>query len=675
MGDNIGTLLKYWVCFKSGSLPRALPRPPSSAAAATTSPASPPPQLPVTAPVLLHLDMRNLCNRLAGLRTRMKQHNVAAYIVPTADAHQSEYVSDRDKRRAWLSGFDGSAGTAVVTDDKALLWTDSRYFVQASHQLNDEWTLMKAGQPNVPTLETWLAANMKPASRIGFDPFLTQVAQHSRYRNAFKSTMEAVGLDTNLVDSVWTDRPSLPENTIFDLEVKYSGESVSDKIARVQAAMAEKKAGALLVTALDDVAWLCNLRGSDIVYNPVFMSYAFVTPNTVMLYLDASKLTPSASASLKEHGVTVRPYEAVCEDLASFNDKTMEADAADRRKIWLDRGACSVKLHSLVDPSLRLEKAGPIALMKGVKNQTEIGGMRACHLRDAVAVCRFLHWMERQFAQGAQGLTESTVASQLEDFRSQQKDYMGLSFATISAAGPNGAIIHYEPEEKTAREVTAEEVYLFDSGGQYRDGTTDITRTVHFGTPTAFNRRSFTRVLQGHIALAAVVFPSTTVGPTLDVLARQPLWKDGLEYLHGTGHGVGSFLNVHEGPHGIGSTLRENAHTLTKLTPGMTVTNEPGYYHEAKEGDTETGFGIRIENVMLVQKADTPHQFMGKQFLRFEQLTQVPIQRKMLDLSIMTADELAWLNDYHASVRANLEGMVADEDREWLMRSTEQITK
>ncbi|KAJ3343645.1 hypothetical protein HDU93_007526 [Gonapodya sp. JEL0774] len=585
--------------------------------------------------------------RLESLRQVMKEHAVSAYIIPTEDPHQSEYIADCDKRRSWISGFTGSAGTAVVTSTLALLWTDGRYFLQASQQLDSNWTLMKSGIPDVPTKEEWLAKNLLPKSRIGFDPKLVSSSGVKALRDALRdveaTTIELAPLEENLVDKVWKDRPARPKEPVVALELKYTGKSSEDKIKDTRDEMAKKGVVALVVTALDEIAWLFNLRGADISYNPVFFSFALVELDNVYLYVDQGKISPEVVSRLSH--VTIRPYDAIYADvhalggnLAAAQSKSSEAPVEAQSskpktsKVWMD-GRCNYALMTALGNDKLVEDSRlPVTMAKAIKNSTELEGFRQCHLRDGAALCNFIAWLEHELTVNKNtALTEWEAAQVLEGYRRQQSDFVGLSFDTISSTGPNAAIIHYSPQKDDCEVVKAEQIYLLDSGGQYRDGTTDTTRTMHFGTPTAEEKDAFTRVLKGHIALDMTVFPKGTTGYVLDSIARRSLWQVGLDYRHGTGHGVGSFLNVHEGPHGIGTRINLND---VGMVAGMTITNEPGYYADGK-------FGIRIENVLLVRDAGTPNNFGDRGYLGFEHVTMVPIQTKLMDAALLNAEEVA----------------------------------
>ncbi|XP_046542342.1 xaa-Pro aminopeptidase 1-like [Haliotis rubra] len=562
------------------------------------------------------MTVRSTTASLSKLRALMKNISyvnepIHAYIVPTGDAHQSEYVADCDTRRAYISGFTGSAGTAIVTESKAALWTDGRYFLQAERQLDNNWTLMKTGLKDTPTQAEWLVKELPTEGRVGVDPFLFSVEQWKPLSKELKSNgHNLVQVSQNLVDMVWEDRPPPPNNPLLVLGQEYTGQTWQEKVKRVREKLHSKQATAIVVTALDEIAWLFNLRGSDIQYNPVFFSYSVITFDGV--------------------------YEKSSYALVSLIPK----------------------VRITIPPS-------PVAAFKAVKNTVEIQGMRRAHIKDAVAVCEFFHWLEKDLSNGT--ITEVSAADKLEDFRRQQEDFVSLSFDTISSIGPDGAIIHYKPSAETDKPITSDQIYLCDSGAQYRDGTTDITRTVHFGCPTKYEQECFTRVLKGHINLSRTVFPNEVKGHNLDTLARVALWEVGLDYLHGTGHGVGAFLNVHEGPCGISPRVSLSE---IPLEEGMILSDEPGYYEDGK-------FGVRLESLVLVVKADTKYNFKKKGFLTFEPITLVPIQTKLIDPSLLAEQEIDWLNEYHMRCREVVGAELKKQGKlkvlDWLIRETEQL--
>ncbi|KAJ8662254.1 hypothetical protein O0I10_001947 [Lichtheimia ornata] len=601
-------------------------------------------------------------DRLAALRAQMKsqEYNVDAFLIPSEDSHQSEYIADCDKRRHWISGFTGSAGFAIVSTHEAALFTDGRYFLQASEQLDSNWTLMKQGLPGVPTWQEYLVKNLPAGSRIGVDPKLI-TASDARQLSSSLSTVGSslVVIHDNLVDKAWgAERPSAPKDHVIVQPITFAGKSHADKLEDLRKYIVEKGAYGVVVSALDEVAWLFNLRGSDVECNPVFYSYAIISKADAVLYVDPAKVPDAVKEHLGSH-VTLKPYDAIFDDLR----KLSETLAASGEKL-IANSKTSLAVEVAAGKDNVQEERSFINDAKAIKNDAELKGMRDCHLRDAAALVHYFAWLENQLKAGTK-LDEVDGADKLESFRAQQADYVGLSFDTISSTGENGAIIHYKPEKETCKVIDIKQIYLCDSGGQYKDGTTDVTRTYHFGEPTAYEKRCFTRVLQGHIAVDSAVFPQGTTGFLLDPFARHALWKDGLDFRHGTGHGVGSFLNVHEGPQGIGVRI---AYNDTPLAVGMTVTDEPGYYEDGK-------FGIRIENVLIVRKADTPHNFGDRGYLGFEHVTLVPIGLNLIDKELLSPDEKKWVNDYHAECLAKIGPLVASDPDAvaWLKRETTPI--
>lgn len=592
---------------------------------------------------------------------------IQAYIIPSEDAHQNEYLASCDLRREFISGFSGSAGTAIVTDTLAALWTDGRYFLQAEKQLDSNWTLMKHGLPDTPTQEEWLIQVLSSGSKVGVDPC---VITHDKWQKMSRALSAAglslVSTETNLVDQVWEDhgRPDPPNEGLIVMDMSYTGKSWHDKVKEVREKMTKKKADALVVTALDEIAWLFNLRGSDVVFNPVFFAYAMIKQDEVMLFIDMSKIDKAVSNHLglestndnSESKVSVCPYDGIW-------DAVSEA-AKNGARIWISSSS-SEALARLVRKTHLITNPSPLALSKAIKNEVEIEGMKQAHIRDAVALCEYFSWLEQEVPKDE--LTEITGAAKLEELRREQENFMSLSFETISAVGPNGAVIHYRPAEDTDRVISNEELYLCDSGAQFRDGTTDVTRTWHFGAPTKWERECFTRVLKGHIALARAVFPNKTTGHRLDALARMALWDVGLDFLHGTGHGIGSFLNVHEGPQRIGSRTTENE---APLEAGMMVTDEPGFYEDGS-------FGIRIENVLLVKPVVLENNFKNRGYLGFEPVTLFPIQTKLLLPSMLTTEEVEWINWYHGLCAEKVGAALREQGRtsalNWLLKETVPI--
>ncbi|RMC11403.1 hypothetical protein DUI87_11522 [Hirundo rustica rustica] len=620
---------------------------------------------------------------------RYVQEPVQAYIVPSGDAHQSEYIAPCDCRRAFISGFDGSAGTAIVTEQHAAMWTDGRYFLQAAHQMDSNWTLMKMGLKDTPTQEDWLVSVLPEGSKVGVDPFIIPADQWKRMSKVLRSAgHDLVPVKENLINTIWTDCPQRPCKPLITLDLSYTGVSWRDKIVALRSKMAERKVMWFVVTALDEVAWLFNLRGSDVEYNPVFFAYAVIGMNTIRLFIDGDRMMDPAvrehlqldSTLEPEFKIQVMPYGSILSELQAVG-----AGLSPKEKVWLSDKASYALTEAIPKAYRYLTPYTPICIAKAVKNAAETEGMRRAHIKDAVALCELFNWLEKEVPKGT--VTEIVAADKAEEFRSQQKDFVELSFATISSTGPNGAIIHYKhgletlkqwkqtlcvylnrPVPETNRTLSVNEIFLLDSGAQYKDGTTDVTRTMHFGTPSAYEKECFTYVLKGHIAVSAAIFPNGTKGHLLDSFARSALWDCGLDYLHGTGHGVGSFLNVHEGPCGISyKTFADEP-----LEAGMIVSDEPGYYEDGS-------FGIRIENVVLVIPAETKYNFKNRGSLTFEPLTLVPIQTKMIDVNLLTEKECRWVNEYHQKCRevvgAELERQGRHEALRWLLRETEPLAR
>jgi Xaa-Pro aminopeptidase len=578
------------------------------------------------------VDTRERVEKLRGL---MKEHKVDIYIVPSEDQHASEYPCDSDLRRGYISGFSGSAGCAVITNTQAALFTDGRYFLQAGQQLEpNTWTLMKQGETNVPTWQEYLSKNVAAKSKIGVDPSLISPDDARTISTELtKVGSSLVPLEKNLVDLIWQDRPKRPSEKIFVLDDKYTGRSVASKIQEVQSEL--KKKGkhlkGFVANMLDEVAWLFNLRGSDVPYNPVFFAYAIVLLDKSILYVDESQFDSSVTSHLGKE-VEIKSYELFYSDLHEIG-----AGLSKGEKILIGKRATLAVQEALGgDAKVQVDRS-IIVDQKSIKNETEIQGFRSSHIRDGAALANYFAWLEEQLASGVE-VTEYRGAEELEKYRRKLDHFRGLSFTTISSTGANGAIIHYSADPKTSLVIDPKEIYLCDSGGQFTDGTTDVTRTWHFGQPQPEQIRAYTRVLQGHIAIDTAVFPQGTTGYLLDPLARRPLWGEGWDFRHGTGHGVGHFLNVHEGPHGIGTRAIFNE---TSLKDGMVVSNEPGFY---KDG----AWGIRLENLVVVRKAKTANNFGDKGFLCFEHLTMCPFQMSLIDASLLTESEKTWLRDYHA---------------------------
>ncbi|KAK5166302.1 uncharacterized protein LTR77_008563 [Saxophila tyrrhenica] len=612
------------------------------------------------------MEQVNTTQRLKDLRGLMKSNKVDIYIVPSEDAHSSEYIAPTDARREFISGFTGSAGTAVITHEKAALATDGRYFNQASKQLDDNWTLLKQGLQDVPTWQEWTVEQAEDGKTVGVDPTTITAPEGKKLAEKIKKKggKDLVAIATNLVDEVWGDKkPARPNEPVKVLGLEYAGKSFEDKIEELRKELDKKKAAGFVVSMLDEIAWLFNLRGNDIPYNPVFFSYAVVTPTTVTLYIDESKLEDSAKEHLK--GVKIRPYNDVFSDIAAMASSEPAANGSSetskpKRKYLISTKGSWALSKALGGEDKVDEIRSLIGDAKAIKNETELEGMRQCHIRDGAALIEYFAWLEHELVEKKVKIDEVEAADKLEATRKKHDKFVGLSFDTISSTGANAAVIHYKPEPGNCSVIDPSKVYLCDSGAQYLDGTTDTTRTLHFGEPTAMEREAYTLVLKGNIALELAVFPKGTSGFAIDMLARQFLWSYGLEYRHGTGHGVGSYLNVHEGPIGIGTRVQ---YSEVPLSIGNVISDEPGYYEDGN-------FGIRIENIIMVKEAQTKHKFGDKPYLGFEHVTMVPMCRKLIDVSLLSDRERKWLNDYHREVLEKTADFSKDDQRsrKWLER-------
>ena len=591
-------------------------------------------------------DKNEIKERLALLRQELQRERLSAYIFPTADPHQSEYTADHWKGREWISGFNGSAGTAVVTLTSAALWTDSRYFIAAAEQLEGtEFQLMKLKVDGTPTIAEWLGKELTDATdkSVGIDGMTASIATVEELIGDLRQ-QGGLMLQTNfdVLARIWNNRPSIPLNPIEIQPLALTGEDAQSKLTRIRKALREQHADGMLMAQLDDIAWTLNLRGSDVHCNPVFVSYLLIASQRVTLYINKEKVTADVQRYLADKGIEVAPYEDVAKGLRDYFEYN----------ILLDPDEVNYTLMKAVKREV-VRGTSPVPLMKAVKTEAEQEGFRKAMVRDGVAMVRFLKWLEENPQQ-----TEVSVADKLETLRSEQPLYKGLSFDTIAGYEAHGAIVHYEATAETDVPLEQKGFLLLDSGAQYQDGTTDITRTIAMGPLTDEQKKVYTLVLKGHIDLQMLRFPDGATGTQLDAIARQPLWQHGLNFLHGTGHGVGSYLNVHEGPHQIRMEWKP-----AKLRAGMTVTDEPGIYLEGR-------FGVRIENTLLVVPAGETE--CGK-FLGFETLTLCPIDVKPIIVEMLTADERQWLNDYHAMVFNRLKNSLNGEEKAWLAVATAPI--
>ena len=612
--------------------------------------------------------------RLSDLRELMRREHLFAFIFPSTDAHQSEYVAGHWKGREWISGFNGSAGTAVVTLNSAALWTDSRYFLAAEEQLKGtEFQLMKLKIEGTPTIAEWISCqlfqqgkyacsdpqppNLGGSREVGIDGMVSSTAEVEDLITELRHR-GGITLRTNLdpLRQIWKDRPTIPLNEVEIHPLEYAGESCGSKIQRIRRALREQHADGMLMSALDDIAWTLNLRGTDVHCTPVFVSYLLISTSSVTLFVDKRKLTPKVEDYLTENNVRVDDYQNVRQGLKDYFEQT----------ILMDPNETSYTLMKAVDRQV-IRAASPVPAMKIMKNETEIRGYHNAMLRDGVAMVRFLKWLDGQQQNIADGaVSEIGVDRKLTALRAEQSLYRDISFDTIAGYGAHGAIVHYEATPETDIPLQPKGLLLLDSGGQYQDGTTDITRTIALGPLTDEERHVYTLVLKGYIALARAIFPKGTTGTQLDVLARQYMWRKGLNYLHGTGHGVGSYLSVHEGPHQFRMEWKPQP-----LLAGMTITNEPGIYLTGK-------FGVRIENTMLIVPADET-DFFGlpeserPSYYQLEPLTLCPIDKRPIDRTMLTGEEIQWLNDYHQMVCDRLSPLLTNEEQTWLREATSAL--
>lgn len=594
--------------------------------------------------------MKETVKNLEALRAVMRSKRVSAVIVPGTDPHQSEYVNDHWKLRDWVTGFTGSNGTAVVTLDAAGLWTDSRYFLQAEIQLADSGVVLyKEDMPGEPTINEWLAEHLGENDVLAVDGRLFSLVQASRLEQFCGENGFRFAADFDPFKGIYEGRPELPLVTIFEHEVQYAGESTESKIERVLAEVEKQGAEALLLSALDEIAWIFNIRCNDVDYNPVAISYAYVSEDRNVLFIDPRKVDAKAAEYLKSCNIEVLPYDGLQEFLGKLKNVTVMLDpnkTSDTVARWILN--CGV-----------VYAASPVALPKAVKNEVQIEGTRKAMERDGAALVKLYMWLEKAVVEG--GVNELDVAAKAIEFRSESPLYRGESFGMIPGYKEHGAIVHYSATEESASDLKPEGLLLVDTGAQYLDGTTDITRTVALGTPTEEERHDYTLVLKGHVALGSAIFPEGTRGSQLDALARQFLWKECMTYWHGTGHGVGHFLNVHEGPQNI--RLNENPAVLVK---GMITSDEPGLYKAGKHG-------IRIENLVLARNYRETEEF-GK-FMNFEVLTLFPYDSKLIDLAMLSDEELAWVNNYHKTVRERLTPYLNAEQQAWLNEKTKELKK
>lgn len=595
--------------------------------------------------------MNEINQRLESLREVMRREHLSAFIFPSTDAHQSEYVADHWQGRTWISGFNGSAGTAVVTMKSAALWTDSRYFLAAEEQLKGtEFQLMKLKIEGTPTISEWLAQELQGENaEVGLDGMVNSYHETmGLIADLRKSGGITVRTNFDPLGLIWTDRPAIPANPVEIQPMEFAGESVASKISRIRTALRQRHADGLLISALDDIAWTLNLRGTDVHCVPVFVSYLLISSQQVSLYVDSAKINDEVKAYLTENGISLYSYNKVAEGLERYSEYN----------ILLDGDETSYFLWKTVKCQEIIAGNSPVPAMKAQKNDKEIAGFRQAMLRDGVAMVKFLRWLKPAVEAGGQ--TEISIDRKLTSLRAEQHLFRDISFDTIAGYQAHGAIVHYEATPETDVALKPEGLILIDSGAQYQDGTTDITRTIALGPVTEEMKHVYTLVLKGHIQLELAKFPDGASGTQLDALARECMWREGYNYLHGTGHGVGSYLSVHEGPHQIRMEWKP-----TPLRAGMTVTDEPGLYLSGK-------FGVRIENTLLIKDYQTTE--LGK-FLQMESLTLCPIDLTPVDFSMLQPEEIEWLDTYHRDVFEKLSPYLEGEDLEWLREATRPVDR
>lgn len=580
--------------------------------------------------------------RLMKLREEMNKEGMQAYIIPTSDFHETEYVSEYFAARKYMSGFTGSAGVLVVLLDKAGLWTDGRYFIQAANQLAGSGIdLMKQGQEDTPSIEEYIVTNLTQGSVVGFDGRVMNVNDANKYKQAFMMHDIKMVTDKDLVGRIWDDRPALPCTETFHYDEKYAGKSISEKLTQVREAMKGYNCRSHIVTKIDEIAWLYNLRAHDVPHFPVALAYTIIKENDAMIYIDASRLDEESKTLFAQNHIQVKDYEAIYEDV-----KTLEGP------VLVDGNFVNSKIVYSLNTEI-VYAQDPIVLLKAMKNETELANTRNAHIKDGVACTKFMYWLMQNVNNG---IGEMSAQEKLQELRKEQADYLEDSFNTICAYKEHAAMMHYSSNEETNVELKPEGMLLVDSGGQYLDGTTDITRTFVLGSITEEEKKWFTLALKGHIRLEKANFLYGCRGLNLDILARGPLWDLDMDYQCGTGHGVGHLSNVHEAPNGFRWKIVPERNDSCVLEEGMITSNEPGVYVEGE-------FGIRHENEMVVVKGNK--NFYG-QFMHFETLTFVPFDRKGIDKSLLSEDELAWLNDYHASVYEKISPFLTNEEAEWL---------
>ena len=592
--------------------------------------------------------------RIENIRDLMKEKNIYAYIVPSSDYHQSEYVGDYFKSREFMSGFTGSSGTLIISMDEAGLWTDGRYFIQAENELKDSGIkLFKMGEEGVPTIEEYLLEKLPKNSTLGFDGRVMSVKEGQSLANKLAFKGINIEYKYDLVNDIWEDRCSLPTEKAFLLGTEYSGESFSDKLSRIRAVMKEKKATTHILASLDDIAWLFNIRGRDVKSNPVVLSYAVITIDSVYLFIDKNKIGKDIRAELSKENVQIKGYEEVYEFIKNIDENEV---------VLIDTSKVNYAIYNNIPSNVqKIEERNPSILFKSIKNEIELKNIRNSHIKDGVAFTKFMYWLKNNI--GKIEITEISATQKLEEFRREQDKFIEPSFSTIAAYKDHAAIMHYSATEESNYKLEPRDLFLVDSGGQYFDGTTDITRTIALGPIPENVRKDFTNVVRGMIRLSKAKFLYGCRGYNLDILARGPLWEEGIDYKCGTGHGIGFVLNVHEGPNGFRWKVREDIDDSCILEEGMVTTNEPGVY-------VENSHGIRIENEIVVRKAEKNEY---GQFMDFEVITFAPIDLDAIDESLILKDEKVYLNNYHKQVYDKISPYLNEEEKQWLKTYTREI--
>lgn len=592
--------------------------------------------------------------RIENIRDLMKEKNIYAYIVPSSDYHQSEYVGDYFKSREFMSGFTGSAGTLIISMDEAGLWTDGRYFIQAENELKDSGIkLFKMGEEGVPTIEEYLLEKLPKNSTLGFDGRVMSVKEGQSLANKLAFKGINIEYKYDLVNDIWEDRCSLPTEKAFLLGVEYSGEGFSDKLSRIRAVMKEKKATTHILASLDDIAWLFNIRGRDVKSNPVVLSYAVISIDSVYLFIDKNKIGKDIRAELSKENVQIKGYEEVYEFIKKIEENEV---------VLIDTSKVNYAIYNNIPSNVqKIEERNPSILFKSIKNEIELKNIRNSHIKDGVAFTKFMYWLKNNI--GKIEITEISATQKLEEFRREQDKFIEPSFSTIAAYKDHAAMMHYSATEESNYKLEPRDLFLVDSGGQYFDGTTDITRTIALGPIPENVRKDFTNVVRGMIRLSKAKFLYGCRGYNLDILARGPLWEEGVDYKCGTGHGIGFVLNVHEGPNGFRWKVREDIDDSCILEEGMVTTNEPGVY-------VENSHGIRIENEIVVRKAEKNEY---GQFMDFEVITFAPIDLDAIDESLILKDEKVYLNNYHKQVYDKISPYLNEEEKQWLKTYTREI--